>query len=65
MWPQVGPFFTQLNELLEQTGIIHGPVTVPFGVILALVFLWIVIRLVRRRRAVGEGEPAAAIEEAA
>jgi len=57
-WPGVGPFFKALNQVLESTGVPHATVALPGAAILALLFLWIIIRLIRRRRA-GE-KPAAA-----
>ena len=55
-WPTVGPFFAALNQVLERSGVIHGPVSIPLMGLMALLFLWILFRLIRRRRA-GEAEP--------
>ncbi len=65
-WPTVGPLFQALNKVMARSGVIHGPVTIPLVAVLALLFVWILIRLIRRRRAgeVAPGEVAAAAPEA-
>jgi fused signal recognition particle receptor len=49
-WPYIGQLFKNANAWLELAPIPHPAVTIPTGVVLALLLLWIVIRLVRWRR---------------
>ena len=61
-WPKVGEFFSALNEVMANLPMPHGTVAAPLIAVLALLFIWIMIRLVRRRRA---GDEVAAVDQAA
>jgi len=66
-WPAIGPLIAALNRGFENTGLHQATVTMPLTVVLALLLIWILIRLVRFRRQVEErgekGEPIQAVAE--
>jgi fused signal recognition particle receptor len=50
-WPHFGPFFAAINDHMEASGLINAPVSVPLSAVLALLLLWVLVRLVRARKA--------------
>jgi len=70
LWPHIGPYLQAFNEVMENTGLPNATVSIPLTAVLVLLFSWILLRLVHRRRKIeatierrkAAGEP---VEEAA
>jgi len=50
LWPHLGPYLQAFNEVMENTGLPNATVSIPLTAVLALLFSWILLRLVHRRR---------------
>lgn len=64
-WPTIGPFLQAFNEVMAGTGLPNATVSIPLTAILLLLFCWILLRLVRRRRGVEDIEQPLEVEATA
>ena len=55
-------YLEKLNYIMEQSGLPNAPLSVPLSAVMALMFLWLLIRLVRARRASKDGDEQKASE---